>query len=296
MIALVATFLIAVYILGPDLVARWVLGFVVPRKNLVQTRSEEITRGVLWSVVPLSLAWSLRHVGPLAVASGSRVDVQVFFSGLYSAAFFDQHRAEFFSAAASFVHLNLCILVRLYSIVVVSALVFNFLILHYGRLRAWMGSRPFWARLRPVLSTVVLPRIAEWHVILSDILLPSKDMKIEVDILTKAGIVYQGGLSEKVLASDGSLQTITLRSPRRFRRDVYLEERKAGAEVEADDFWKPIPGNLFVVMASEIATLNVRYMPGTVRRFGREFKEIAEAIRQLDSKIKQIERREGVGE
>jgi hypothetical protein len=95
-IALVATFLVAVYVLGPDLVARWVLGFVVPRKNVVQTKSEEVTRGALWSIIPLWLGWSLRHVGPLSLVPNSKFDLQVFYSGLFSESFFLKNQQEFF--------------------------------------------------------------------------------------------------------------------------------------------------------------------------------------------------------
>src|ERR1700732_2771719 len=104
MIALVASLLIAVYALGPDLVARWMLGFVVPRKNLTQSKSEEITRGILWSLLPLTLAWLLRHSGPLSLNQSSKVDLQTFFSGLYSESYFKDHQDKFFSSAGSFIY------------------------------------------------------------------------------------------------------------------------------------------------------------------------------------------------
>jgi hypothetical protein len=142
-IALVATLLVAFYVLGPDLIARWVLGFIVPRKNLVQTKSEEIARGVVWAILPFSLAWSLRHVGPLSMPINSKMDLQVFFSGLYSESYFNAHRQEFFSAANSFIKLNICVLARLYAVVLIVATLIDFGISRYGRMRHWLTRRRY---------------------------------------------------------------------------------------------------------------------------------------------------------
>jgi hypothetical protein len=290
-IALVATLLVAIYALGPDLVARWILGFVVPRKSLVQTRSEEITRGILWSILPLSIAWSLRHFGPLSLAPNSRIDLQMFFSGLYSESFFNQNRQSFFTAADSFINFNVCLMVRLYSIVIIFSLTFNVLIGKYGVMRNWFASRSGLSWMRPVLSTIILPRISEWHVTLSPILLPSKDMNIEVDVLTKSGTLYQGALSDKIIAADGSLESLTLSNPRRFKRDQYLDDMKNQEKVKAEDYWKTIPGNLFVILEHDISTFNVRHIPGSVRRFSEEFKDIAEAMKDIQAKLLELQRK-----
>lgn len=281
MIALVVSLLVAVYVLGPDLVSRWILGFVAPRKNLAQTRSEEVARGVLWSIIPLAIAWALRHVGPLSLAPNSRVDLQTFFSGLYSESFFDQHRQDFFASANSFTQLNACVAARLYMVVIVGSLTVNFLIGKYGVMREWLTSHHRFSWLRAALSTIILPRVSEWHVTLSPMLLASQDMNIEVDVLTKTGNLYQGALRDKMLAPDGGLQSLTLGTPKRFQREKYLDVQKNKPDTKPADFWKPIPGNLFVIMGSDITTLNVRHIPSTVRRFGQEFSDVAEAIKRI---------------
>ncbi len=292
MIALVATFLVAVYVLGPDLLARWILSFVVPRKSLVLSKSEEITRGILWSIVPFLLAWALRHSGPLAFLSGTKLDLQLFFSCLYSEAYFNQNRDAFFGAAETFWRFNLCLLLRLYAIVFVASLVFNFLIVRYGKIRKWLEKRDSWFRrfARWLLATFVLPRIAEWHLVLSPVLLASKMMMIEVDILTKANILYAGRLADKVLTSSGDLQSVTLRNPRRFRRDEYLKARESGVNAKIDDFWKAIPGELFVIVASEISTLNVRHIPAAPDLAAR-YPDIAAELRKLRIAIDKLEPR-----
>jgi hypothetical protein len=286
-IALVATLLVAVYILGPDLFARWLLGFAVPRRNIVQTKSEEITRGVMWAIFPLILAWWLRRFGPFALAPNSKFDVQTFFSGIYSESVFKENRDAFFVAAGAFLKLNLCIIARLYGLVLLGSLFFNWLIGKYGTIRAWLVSKNK-TRILRVFSTLILPRISEWHVILSPILLPSTDMFIAVDVLTKSGILYQGKLEDKVIAPDGGLQSVTLAEPKRFRREHYLKDSEAGA-VSAVNYWKPIPGNLFVIVASDIATLNVRHIPASVTRFSREFKDIADALHNIAQRVKKLE-------
>jgi hypothetical protein len=288
-IALVFTLLVAVYILGPDLVARWILGFVAPRKNLVLSRSEEVAHGFLWSIVPLTIAWMLRHVGPYSLAPGSSVDLQTFFSGLYSESYFEQNRQAFFSSAITFIHLNACLAVRLYSVVIAASLAINFLIAKYGVMRNWIASHRRLSWLRVLLSTLILPRVSEWHVILSPMLLPSPDMNIEVDVLTKSDVLYQGALRDKILAQDGSLQSITLGSPKKFEREKFLEARKQNPDCRSEEYWKAIPGSLFVVIASDITNLNIRHLPSSVRRFGQEFSDVADAMKLLQAAVSKIQ-------
>ena len=295
MIALISTFLVAAYFLGPDLFSRWILGFVVQRRNITQSKSEEITRGVMWAIIPLFAAWVLRHVGPLALPPNSRIDIQMFFSGLYSDSFFKEHQQDFFAAAGSFLWLNACILFRLYFIILLSAILLDVLIIKYGSVRHHLTSsakkskalaRVCTPALR-LLSTLVLPRISEWHVILSPFLLPSTEMNIGVDILTKTGVVYSGALEDKAIGSDGNLLTLTLREPKRFRRDQYLEDLKKLPVPEIETYWKPIPGNLFVIMGSDIANINVRHLPANLRQFSGD-QDIAAALKLLRMKIRAL--------
>ncbi len=56
MVPLILTVMLAVYILGQYLVSQWILALVVPRRAVVQSRSEEIARAILWSLLPLCLS------------------------------------------------------------------------------------------------------------------------------------------------------------------------------------------------------------------------------------------------
>lgn len=256
MLALVVSFLIAVYLLGPNLVARFILGFVVPRKNLVQSRWEEFTRAVLWAAIPLAVAilWAVK-TGALA-RSGHVADLETVFSGLYSERYFEAHRTEFFSSLRAFFWANFSLLLRLYGLVAGFSILLNFLIIHYKTLRNALKS----TRMKTLLATIVLPRVSEWHVLLSDMLLPSKDLVLTADVLTKTNNLYQGKVQDKMLNPDGSLHSITLASPRRFLREQYQKEKDQLPETEPDYFWHTIPGNLFIIMGSDITNLNLRYV------------------------------------
>jgi hypothetical protein len=276
MLALLVSFLVAVYVFGPDLISRWVLGFVVPRKNLVQSRGEEVTRAILWAAIPLAAAvWWASWTGALA-HHGTVTDVETVFSGLESDAFFRDHRGEFFLSLRAFFIMNLCLLWRLYALVISFAIVFNLLILRYNRIWGWFKSR--W--IRSLLSTIVLPRVSEWHVLLSGMLLPPGRFMLTADVLTKANALYQGRVQDKMLNADGSLHSITLANPRRFLREEFQEARHAKQEhedeahgdeahgnrgrddqgIKSSDYWISVPGNLFIMMGSDIANLNLKYI------------------------------------
>lgn len=284
MLALVLTFLIAVYILGPDLISRWVLGFVVPRKNIVQTKSEEVTRAVLWAIVPLLIAyyWAA-YFGKLHLCAGWS-EVQTCFSGIYSETFFNQHRSEFFRALSATAWLNWCILWRLYLLVLIGSVALNLIISNYGYIRHKLGKGKW---LRSSLAFIVLPRISEWHVLLSGILLPSKQLRIYVDVLTKSGLMYRGILEDKTLTSDGTLLNIILAEPMRFKREQFQNERKNNPDVKAEDYWKEIPGNVFVLLTTDITSLNLRYTQTTMNEYVGSA-EIVEALSRIRERLEQI--------
>ena len=260
MLALLLSTLIAIYLLGPDLVSRSILSFQVPRRNIIQSRGEEIVRAILIAVVPLAiaLAWTLvngsfRHEGKLS-------DLATVFSGLYSDKFFEAHQPAFFRSLRAFGWMNFSLLWRLYLLVVAIGLFFNLLIKNYNRV--WNRYRKGWLEgpVDFILTYIVLPRISEWHVLLSGMRLPPGPFILVADILTKSNALYQGRIQDKMLNADGSLHTITLASPRRFLRDEFRAQTDHDPDAESADFWKSVPGNLFVLMGSDIVNLNLKYI------------------------------------
>jgi hypothetical protein len=130
---------------------------------------------------------------------------------------------------------------------------------------------------------IVVPRVSEWHLLLSKMLLHSEALDLQIDVLTKSGIMYQGRFADKVLAPDGSLVSITLDQPRRFRRDEFIEERKKDPTVTSENFWREIPGNIFVILVADVSSLNFRYTPKTVLPWMKsaEFSAILENMQKL---------------
>jgi hypothetical protein len=256
MIALVVTFVVAAYLLGPELLSRWVLGFVVPRKNVVETKGEEVTRALVWAALPLIVSLGWTKFWWTSHGYGRATDIQVVFSGLYSDAYFQSHHDLFFSALRTVWWMNFAVMWRLYLIVAVISVTLDFIVLRYQYLR-----QRWWGRiLTAVVARLTLPKISEWHLLLSGMLLPNKNFELHADVLTKGGILYQGKVTEKILGPEGKLETLTLSDPRRFLREQFQENKKRWQSTKSEDYWRPIPGNLFVIFGSEIASMNLRYL------------------------------------
>ncbi|WP_035347245.1 hypothetical protein [Edaphobacter aggregans] len=255
MLALLVSFLIAVYLLGPNLIARWAADLVVFRKTRAESRAEEVARSVIGATVPLVIAVAWARWSGALWSSGTQGDVETVFSALQSDSFFQQHHAPFFTSLYAFFWMNYAILWRLYLIVLIACAVRVMIVLNYNLI--WRRLRRRW--MRTLLATIV-PRLSEWDLLFSDMLLPEGTFRIMADVLTKTGGLYQGTVQDRMLNSDGSLASITLANPRRFERAEFRKAKAEDLETVPDEYWFNIPGNLFIVMASDIANLNLRYI------------------------------------
>lgn len=255
MLALLVSFLIAVYLLGPNLIARWAADLVVFRKTRSESHAEEVARSILAAAIPLLLAIVWAQWRGALWARGTQSDVEIVFSALESDNFFQTHHAQFFSSLYAFFWMNYAILWRLYFLVMMACLVRIVVVLNYNRI--WRRLHKRW--MRTLLATIV-PRISEWDLLFSDMLLPEGSFRIMADVLTKTGGLYQGSIQDRMLNADGSLQSITLANPRRFERAEFRKAKAEDLATTAEEYWFNIPGNLFIVMASDIANLNLRYI------------------------------------
>ncbi len=233
------------------------LGFVCPRRNIVQTKSEELTRAIAWALIPLAIAylWAV-HNGHLHSTANS-ADWKAFFAGAYGESGFEKHQDDFFRAQRAIFVWNFSLLWRLYFIVFVFWLVIDLLIARYGRIRASKFASDVPA-LKLALDYFILPRVSEWHVCLSNMLTENKDITVHADVLTKADVLYRGRVVDKMLAPDGSLASITLAGPGRFRRADYLDAKRQSA-TNKEEYWVEIKGAMFIIMGSEISTINLRH-------------------------------------
>lgn len=284
MVALLFTLLIAVYLLGPALFARFLLGLVVPRKVTVQSRSEEISTSTLWAAFPFALAWWIASVGGVTSRYAPATTLKIFISGLLSEALFHAAPEVWYTSALSLMHLNLIVLAWMYGIVFLTSIIFMTITRFYG----WSRRQLPEGRARTLLARFVLPRVAEWHVLLSDMLLPNRDLSLHADVLTRTAL-YQGIVQDKVLGIDGTLRTLTLGDPKRFQKVEYDTAKQSDAGTKSETYWREIPGNLFVILGSEIVNVNLRYVPKKGIRNLEPSKEQREALRTLLAEaLKQI--------
>jgi hypothetical protein len=283
MLALVVTLLFALYILGPDAFSRFILGFSIPRRSVTLTKSEEVYRAVLWSGAGLfaSIVW-LWADGNLARMRDSSTS-KVFFAGLYSEQYFRENQNPWFHAALSFFWMNIAVLWRLYLVVGILSVILIVLIHYYGSIRYRVRNLSW---IREFLAAVIPPRIAHWHLLLSPILLRDRGLQIHLDVLIGTDKLYQGRFVDKMLGPDGSLLSITLAQPKRFRREEYIEAKKLHDTAKADDFWRPVPTNMFLIMASTIQTINIRYLPKDGKALKLTSDEMQALFKQLAEEVK----------
>ncbi len=256
MLTLVFSLTAAVFLLGPELVSRWVFGLAVERKNLVQTRAEEITRALIWASMPWSVTLLWVWIDPFVHLSATSADLKMFFSGLYSEKFYQDHFQDFFVSFHAMRWTAFSVAWRLYLTDFTFASLLAFSLSNF----AYLNSKPIFRPLVWLLNKVVLSRVATWHLLLSGMLLPSARHELHADVLLKNGVMYQGRVREKTLTGDGTLQSLVLADPQRFLREEFEEHKHKWPETNTAKYWKPIPGNMFIQLASEIANLNLRYL------------------------------------
>lgn len=273
MLAVTLTAILALYVLGPDLLFRWIVGCFAPAKFRKRTYGEQITAACLLAVIPFFLVW--RVVGRLILdvySDEHKALLLMFAKGVVAQGSYDYMKGGFFHSLPYVWKLNIWCLAALYALCAGLALFFGSQVSSLGThlRRCEEGSKR-----RKVLEWVVKPWAAEWHLRLSPMLLPSKEAFIQADILTKMDVLFRGKISEHHLGIDGELVSISLERVKKFRRVEFLEERmrrseaakqqparasKAAKSLSADNYWSDIPGHFFVVKADEIVTLNLSYV------------------------------------
>lgn len=171
---------------------------------------------------------------------------------------------------------------RLYALLILYALIVDFVIHYYGEIREsrLMTKCP---ALRPALALFVLPRISVWYVLLKSVS-HRKSKDIRVDVITRRDVLYRGTVEDVLLAPDGALSGLLLTKPHRYQREKYLDDLKKysqGPKTEAkpkpDNYWKEIPGHAFLVMSDSIETINLR----SYERGDREMAELAQELNKI---------------
>jgi hypothetical protein len=82
--------------------------------------------------------------------------------------------------------------------------------------------------------------------------------------------------------------SVTLAKPRRFDRPGYLRAKEKDPGTKSEGFWKDIPTSTFLVMASEISTMNLRYLPGDrlVQPLKRGSPDLTDLLKTIAEQVK----------
>ncbi len=293
MLTLLITILATAYFVVPELLTRFVVSFYFVRKASTGTRSEEVLRAVFWAIVPLTIAWYTRHVGWWVVPANIAGSTQTVFRGLYSDQAFERDPAAFYAAFGSFAEFNVNLLLRTYLLVITGAAVFGWIALRLGTIRARLTA---WPRLTAFLHFAFMPRISEWHVALSPMLVHQRaGLIVRIDVMMKNGTLYRGTVFEKRITAEGNLATLILQDAQRMVRADFIRDRAAYEDnrptdpslmkPDTEDYWRTIPGELFLLNGSEIATVNVRHVRPVAILKPEEDQELLQAFSQLRSQI-----------
>lgn len=269
MLTLVLTVLTTAYFVGPDFLARYIMGaFMVPRATTT-SKGEEITRGAVWALLPLAFAWWTRFhwfFGIYRMPAKAAQSASVVFAGLFNDKVFEKTADTFAASIPILIRANASLLFREYAVIAILSGAFAVTVRNFGSIKHRLRNINW---LWKLIRWIILPKISEWHIVLSPMLLQNKGRsRIAIDVLTKSGILYRGEAYEKMVGADGSLQTLILEYAHRYLRDDFSEARRAWSDCalpketqkpRTEDFWRPIPGKLFVIVGSDVCSVNVRH-------------------------------------
>jgi hypothetical protein len=259
-IALLASFLILVYILVPGALFRSVVTLFLPMRAFDRTRTQEFAYAVSVCVLPLLVALALVwwtpviRYHPFAFADTWQArnrDYKTIFLSAYADRFVDD-KDELWAAMGRAGRRQARLAVWYYLLVVLEAWVLGSAAKNFGR---WQYRLQRSAPLDWATRKLLLPSVSEWHVLLTDFLYPGA--AIEADVLTGEDRLYRGEILDFTIDKEGSLTGIYLQRAERFDRVGYLDAKKTG-QPKTQEYWRDIPGEKLFILADKIYTLNIR--------------------------------------
>lgn len=261
MVALAASILLALYLVIPGFIFRFVFGFFVPLRTFVWTRAEEIYKAVITAALPLVLAtlsvWYLPLVKtvPLSFPDSSDLrgaDYKLVLSAIYSEDRFRASEEAFWSAFVRSSRRQGRLLFWYYGFVIGEAVLLSYLVLQYGKLK---GNKLYsW-----LADTLFLPNISQWHVLLTPFIFPGRKAILRADVLCSDGTLYKGVVSQHFLDTSGGLSGLILTDSKRFRRQDYVRDKEKDIAKDPDTYWRVIPGAKLYVFADKIVNINLNY-------------------------------------
>jgi hypothetical protein len=124
-------------------------------------------------------------------------------------------------------------------------------------------------------SVVFRPSISEWAVLLTNFGSPKTKARIELDVLSTEGMLYQGRLRDYFFNNEGELAGVLLSGAARYDKAQYSAHRQVDLEAtvakwpehpkhrftrDRATYWRLIPGaDLFYIPRERISNINVRH-------------------------------------
>ncbi|UWZ85270.1 hypothetical protein [Occallatibacter riparius] len=273
MIALLTTYFILAYILIPGVLFRVFAGFFVTLRLFQLTKTQEFTLGVLVALLPLVLAnvfvWTVpfAEAYPFAYTFGTTNEYKRDYRLAVGMAVAEdpahllepgkEPKSEYEQAVSRIWRRQLRFLSWYFLFSASEGALFGFLTRKYGD---WSGK----SALYDVLARkVLLPRVSEWQLLLTDFSFPKKPKRdVLADVLC-GDILYRGKVGDYFLDVNGKLSGLLMKEVDRFRREDFkaacIEAKGTNEKVDVEKFWRAIPGSNFYIPAENIVNLNVRF-------------------------------------
>jgi hypothetical protein len=263
-IALVVSFLIAVYLLVPNAWFRFVLSIKVPLKIFQERKTEDLTRAVVTLSAVFGLAlfavwclpWLKNH--PLNFPDSSELrssDYRIVASGLYNEAMFKEYGDVFWQALGRTLKRQGRFVCWYYVLVTLVAWSSGWASTCYGKFRR----NRFYSRFADMY---LLPHISQWYVVLTPFAFKDERTVVKADVLMTDDTLYRGDVADHFLDKDGNLAGLFLANPTRFDRRTYLKEKDAwGVTRSTSVYWRPIPSAKLYLIGEKIVNLNLNYEP-----------------------------------
>jgi len=259
-IALAASIVLALYVIIPGLLSRFIYRLFIPLRVIAGGKTEEATRAVVSAFVPFLLAllvvWHVPVLNEFPIGAthpeSKAQDYQLVANCLYSETIFTQHTEAFWQALDRTLPRQSQFLFWYYLLTGMMALGLGYLTASYGKL----GANPYY---RWFANKFLFPHISEWHPLLTAFVFPDKQTAVRADILTITDTLYRGRVSEHFIDSDGRLTGLILTEAKRYDRRTYLRDWEQNREIKTDDYWRDIPGAKLYLFADKIVNLNLNY-------------------------------------
>ena len=245
MIALAFSALIAVYLLIPNALFRYLFGRSVPVRVFQGSKTEELTR----AVVTLAFIFGLEGFERLFQSRAS---------GFYNESMFKDYGNRFWEALSRTLERQGRLVFWYYVLCAFFATTFGWASKQYGRIKHWRVYSKF-------ADVYLLPHISQWHVILTAFTFPDPKTLVRADVLMTDDTLYSGEVADHFVDKEGNLSGLFLKNPRRFDRARYLKEKETwGVTRPTNTFWRTIPSAKLYLIADKIVNLNLNYEPPSI--------------------------------